>query len=124
MSLQTFGADPHGVQVEWRDGGGCTHLLGVTELGRMLGNDPNIALLVLHGLGRWEALWSRGGRDPQRRGWLRVGEEGGESSSSRRSSSSSIDSGEEQTTTTVAESHGLKRRANRTTKPYPPWIHI
>ena len=29
-------------------------------------------------------------------------------------------SGREQTTTTVAESHGLKRRANRTTRPYPP----
>ena len=29
-------------------------------------------------------------------------------------------SGQAQTTTTVAESHGLKRRANRTTRPYPP----
>ena len=29
-------------------------------------------------------------------------------------------SGQAQTTTTVAESHGLKRRANRNTRPYPP----
>ena len=43
------------MRVEWRNGGGRTHLLGVTELGRMLGNDPNLALSVLYGLGRWEA---------------------------------------------------------------------
>ena len=35
--------------------------MGVTELGRMLGNDPNLALLVLYGVGRWEAGRSRGG---------------------------------------------------------------
>ena len=28
---------------------------GVTELGRMMGIDPNLALSVLDGLGRWEA---------------------------------------------------------------------
>ena len=33
-------------------------------------------------------------------------------------------SGLAQTTTIVAESHGLKRRANCNTSPYRPWIHI
>ena len=33
-------------------------------------------------------------------------------------------SGQAQMTTTVAESHGLKRRANCNTSPYRPWIHI
>ena len=65
------------MRVEWRDGGGRTHLVGVTELGRMLGNDPNLALSVLYGLGR-----SGGGMDPQRKGWVRVEEGGGETSSS------------------------------------------
>ena len=46
-----FGADPRGVRVEWRDGGGRTRLLGVTELGVMKGTDPNMALLVLVCLG-------------------------------------------------------------------------
>ena len=46
--------------------------MGVTELGRMMGNDPNLALSVLHGLGRWEAGRSAGGMDPQRKGWVRV----------------------------------------------------
>ena len=63
-------------------GVGATHLVGVTELGWMLGNDPNLALAVLYGLGRWEAGRSGGGMDPQRRGWVRGGEVGGESSSS------------------------------------------
>ena len=63
--MQTCGADPRGVRVEWRDGGGRTHLVGVTELGRMLGNDPNLALSVLHGLGRWEAGRSAGGKGDQ-----------------------------------------------------------
>ena len=53
--MHTGGADPRGVRLEWRDGGGQTHLVGVTELGRMLGNDPNSALSVLYGFGRWEA---------------------------------------------------------------------
>ena len=63
--------------------------MGVTELGRMLGNDPNMALSVLYGLGRWEAGKTGGCLDPQRRGWVRVGEEGGESSSISSSSSNS-----------------------------------
>ena len=53
-------SQPLGVRVEWRDGGGWTHLVGITELGRMLGNDPNMALSVLYGLGRWEAGRSGG----------------------------------------------------------------
>ena len=99
MSLQSCGADPRGARVEWRDGGGGrTNLVGVTELGRMLGNDSNLALSVLYGLGRWEAGRSGGAMNPQCRGWVRVGEEGGESSSSsssssRRSSSSSTSIG-------------------------------
>ena len=71
-------------------GGGWTHLVGVTELRRMVGNDPNLALSVLHGLGRWEAGRSGGGgggMDPQRKGWVRVGEEGGVSSTSSNTSS-------------------------------------
>ena len=89
VSLQSCGADPRGVRVMWRDGGRRTHLVRVTELGRMLGTDPNMALSVLYGLGRWEAGRSGGGMGPQRRGWVRVGEEGGESSSRRSSSSTS-----------------------------------
>ena len=50
--MQTCGADPRGVRVEWRDGGGRTRLLGVTELGRMMGTEANLALSVLEGLGR------------------------------------------------------------------------
>ena len=53
--MHTCGADPRGVRVEWRDGGGRTHLVRVTELGRMLGNDPNMALWVLYRLGTREA---------------------------------------------------------------------
>ena len=66
--MQTCGADPRGVRVEWCDGGGRTRLVGVTELGRMMGTDPNLALSVLEGLGRWEAGRSAGGMDPQRKG--------------------------------------------------------
>ena len=62
--MQTCGADPRGVRMEWRDGGGRTRLVGVTELGRMMGTDPNLALSVLEGLGRWEARRSAGGMDP------------------------------------------------------------
>ena len=62
--MQTCEADPRGVPVEWRDGGGRTHLMGVTEWGRLLGNDPNSALSVLYGLGRREAGRSGGGMDP------------------------------------------------------------
>ena len=62
-SLHTCAGDLCGVRVEWRDGGGCTHLVGLTELGGMLGNDPNMELSVLRGLGRKEAnKHSRGAR--------------------------------------------------------------
>ena len=103
MSVQTCGADPRRVRAEWRDGGGRTHLVGVTELGRMLGNDPNLALLVLYGLGRWEAGRSGGGMDPQRKGWVRVEEGGGETSSRRSSSSSSSSSSTSGETTPPAK---------------------
>ena len=59
-------------RLEWRDGGGRTPLVGVTELGRMMGNDPNLALSVLHGLGRCEAGTSAGGMEPQRKGCVSV----------------------------------------------------
>ena len=74
--MQTCGADPRGVRVEWRDGGGRTRLVGVTELSRMMGTDPNLALSVLEGLGRWEAGRSAGGMDPQRKGWQRLQDRG------------------------------------------------
>ena len=86
--METCGADPRGVRVEWHDGGGPTHLVAVTELGRMLGNDPNLALSVLHGLGTWEAGVSAGGMDPQRKGCVTVQDREGETGSS--SSSSTI----------------------------------
>ena len=66
--MQTCGADPRGMHVEWRDGGGWTRLVGVTELGRLMRTDPNLVLSVLDGLGRWEAGRSAGGMDPQRKG--------------------------------------------------------
>ena len=66
--MQTCGADRRRVHVDWCNGEGRTHLVGVTELGRMMGNDPNWALSVLHGLARWEAGRSAGGMDPQRNG--------------------------------------------------------
>ena len=46
--------------------------MGVTELGRLMGTDPNLALSVLNGLGTWEAGDSAGGVDPQRKGWVRL----------------------------------------------------
>ena len=66
--------------------------MGVTELSRMLGTNPNLALLVLEGLGRWEAGRSAGGGDPQHKGWGRLQDRGGDDSSS--SSSTSTSSGE------------------------------
>ena len=36
-------------------GGGRTHLVGITELGQMLGSDPTTAQSVLYRLGRWVA---------------------------------------------------------------------
>ena len=38
--------------------------MGVTELGRMLGNDPNLPLSMLYGLGVWEAGRRWGGHGP------------------------------------------------------------
>ena len=60
------------MRVEWRDGGGRTRLVGFTELGRLMGTDPNLALSVLDGLGRWEPGRSAGGMDPHRKGWVRL----------------------------------------------------
>ena len=78
--MRTYGADPRGVRVEWRDGGGRTRLVGGTELGRMMGTDPNLALSVLDGLARWEAGKSTGGMDLQCKGWVRVHDRAGETS--------------------------------------------
>ena len=58
---------------------------GVTELGRMMGSDPHLALSVLDSLGRWEAGRSAGGMDPQRKGWVRVQDRARETGSSSRS---------------------------------------
>ena len=91
--MQTCGADPRGVRVEWRDGGGPTCLAGVTELGRLMETDPNLALSVLDGLGRWEAGRSAGGMDPQRKGWGRLQDRAGETSSSSSSISNTSSSG-------------------------------
>ena len=88
------GANPRGVRVEWRDGRGRTHLAGVSDLGRMLGNDPSLALLVLCGSGRWEAGRSGGGMDVQRTGWVRVEEGAVETSSSSSSSINNSTNGE------------------------------
>ena len=71
-----------GVRVEWRDGGGPTRLLGVTELGRLMATDPDLALTVLDSLGRWEAGRSAGGMDPQRKGGVRLQDRAGETSNS------------------------------------------
>ena len=84
--MQTCGADPRGVRVEWRDGGGRTRLVGVTELRRMMGTNPNLALSVLEGLRRWEAGKSAGGMDPQRKGWGKLHDRAGDDSSSSTSS--------------------------------------
>ena len=65
--MQTCGADPRGVRVGWRDGGGRTRLVGVTELGQMMGTDPDLALSMLEGFGRWEPGRSAGGMG-QRKG--------------------------------------------------------
>ena len=51
----------------------------------MLGNVPNMALLVLTGSGHWEMGRQAGGELDQLRGeWVRLGEEGGRNSSNRR----------------------------------------
>ena len=51
--------------------------MGVTELSRMLGTNPNLALSVPESLGRWEAGRSAGGMDPRRKGWGRLQDRGG-----------------------------------------------
>ena len=95
--MQTCGADPRGVRVKWRDGGRRTRLLGVTELGRMMRTDPNLARSVLDGLGRWEAGRSGGGMDPRRKGWGRLQARAGETMSSSSSSSTTSSGGEDTT---------------------------
>ena len=87
--MQTYGADPRGVRVQWRHGGSWTRLVGVTELGQLMGTGPNLALSVLEDLGRWEGGRSAGGMDPQRKGWVRLHDRAGETSSSSSSSTSS-----------------------------------
>ena len=51
--------------------------MGVTELSRMLGTNPNLALSVLEVSGRWEAGRSAGGMAPKRKGWGRLQDRGG-----------------------------------------------
>ena len=87
--MQTCGGDPRGVRVEWRDRGGRTRLVGVTEFSRILGTNPNLALSVLEGLGRWEAGRIAGGMDAQPKAWGRLENRGGGDSSSSSSSTSS-----------------------------------
>ena len=87
--MQTCGADPDRVRVEWRDGGGWTRLVGVTELGRLMGTDPNLALSVLDGLARWEAGRSAGGMDARRKGWVRLQDRAGETGSTSSSTTNS-----------------------------------
>ena len=77
------------MRVGWRHEGGRTRLVGVTELGRMMGIDPNLALSALEGLGRGEAGRSPGGMDPQHKGWGRLHDRGGGGGTSISSSSSS-----------------------------------
>ena len=86
--MQTCGGDPRGVRVQWRDGGGRTRLVEVTQLSRMLGANPDSALSVPEGLGRWEAGRSAGGMDPRRKGWARLEDQGGDDGSSSSSTSS------------------------------------
>ena len=88
------------MRMEWRDGGGRTRLVGVTELGRMMGTDPNLALSVVEGLGKWEAGRSAGGMHPRRKGWGRLQGRVGETRSSSSRSSSSTTS-----TSSVARTH-------------------
>ena len=96
--MQTCGADPRGVRVEWHDGGGRARLVGVTELRWMKGTNPNVPLSVLEGLGRSEAGRSAGGMDPQHKGWALLQDRAEETSSSSSSSST--------TTTTTTTTGG------------------
>ena len=95
------------MRVEWRDDGGRTRLLGVTELGRMMGTDPSLALSVLEGMGRREAGKSAEGMNPQRKGWGRLQDRAEETSSSSST-----------TTTTTTTSSG--RRTPSTQGPQNP----
>ena len=61
----------------------------------MMGTDPNLALSVLDGLGRWEANRSAGGMDLWRKGWVRLQDRAGETRSSSSSSSSTSPAGED-----------------------------
>ena len=99
--------------MEWRDGGGRKRLVGVTELGRMMGTDANLALSVLEGLGRWESGTGAGGMDPQHKGWVRLHNRAGETSSS--SSSSTIT-----TTTTTSGGRIPPPKAPKPPPPRPP----
>ena len=92
--MQTCGADPRGVRAGWRDGGGRTRLVGVTELSRMMGTNPHLALSMLEGLGRWEAGTSAGGMDPQHKGWGRLQDRAGDDSNSSSSSNNTRSGGE------------------------------
>ena len=55
----------------------------------MMERNPNLALSVLEGLGRWEAGRVAEGMHPQRKGWGRLQDRAGDDSSSSSSSSSS-----------------------------------
>ena len=51
--LESCGGHPCVVGLAWRDGRDRLHIVGLTECGRILGNDPNMARSVLFGyLGR------------------------------------------------------------------------
>ena len=58
--------------MEWRDGGGRTRLVGVTELGGMIGTDPNLAVSVLESFGSRKVRRFARGMDPERKGWGRL----------------------------------------------------
>ena len=90
--MQKCAADPRGVRMEWRDGGGRTRLVRITRLSRMMATNPSSALSVLERLGRWEAGRSAGGMDPQRKGWGRLQDRAGDDSSSSNSSTTTTTS--------------------------------
>ena len=87
------------MRAEWGKDRGRTRLVGVTDLGRMMGTYPNLVLSVLDGpgFGRWEAGRSAGGVFPQRKGWERVHDWAGETGSSTSSSSSKTTTSGERT---------------------------
>ena len=63
--------------------------MGVTQLSRVMGTDPNVAVSVLEALAMWEAGRSAGGMDPQRKGWGRFQDRAGDTTSSSSSNTSS-----------------------------------